>query len=214
MKQVVWRVGERVGSWVGSYLGQNISSKIRSNMLVWLLVGRGPAPRQKSAHDVAESCFSNINSASRLLETPTYFTFSLFSRTFSCLIKRLLNFWSYAFDCCDNNSLFTVSNDTSHFCFKLNCRSTSSLSTFSFSVSASFCASYSVIFKDAEAIKIEECKSSRRRRCDDFEEFMVVNWLVVLKKIDVKILEFRRSVFTLHQSDVLFSFKAVFHLMK
>jgi len=72
LKRVGWRVGERVGSLVGSYLGPNISSKIRSKMLVWLLASPAPASGQKSAHDVAESCFSNINSAGRLPEMPTF----------------------------------------------------------------------------------------------------------------------------------------------
>jgi len=48
--------------------------------------------------------------------------------------------------------------------------------------------SYSVISENAEAIEIKECKSSRRRKCDDFEEFIDVNELIVLEEIDVEIL--------------------------
>ncbi len=118
-----------------------------------------------------------------------FLTFSLLPRVSDRPIARSLNLWPYASGCGGNNGLLKPATVPPIPDSRLYCSSTSSLSTSSSSVSASFCASYSASSEGAEVIEVGGCGGSRRRRHGDFEGVTGVSWLMVLGGIGVGILD-------------------------
>ncbi len=118
-----------------------------------------------------------------------FLTFSLLPRVSDRPIARSLNLWPHASGCGGNNGLLKPATVPPIPDSRLYCSSTSSLSTSSSSVSASFCASYSASSEGAEVIEVGGCGGSRRRRHGDFEGVTGVSWLMVLGGIGVGILD-------------------------
>jgi len=48
---------------------------------------------------------------------------------------------------------------------------------------------YLIISKNIKAIEIKECKSNRKYKCNSFKNFININKLIILKEINVKILD-------------------------